>query len=180
MPRLSWGLRMFGKYLSLAERGFMLASAIAFTLMMLLVSADALVRYAFAQSIGFQFELTQNYLMVAGCMLGLSWAKTKGAFIHISGVGKFLGRRGRMTLHGLNHSVAAALFYAVFYLSLQHAVSSFKDGDVIFGYIDWPVWASEIWVPLGVFLLATRFLNDGVRLLLGFEVEGLSSSSEEE
>lgn len=158
----------------------MLLSAAAFTLMMLLVSADALARYAFAQSIGFQFELTQNYLMVAGCMLGLSWAKTKGAFIHISGVGNLLGHRGWLALHGLNHAVAAALFYAVSYLSLQHVVSSFEDGDVIFGYIDWPVWASEVWVPLGVFLLATRFLNDGIRLLLGFEVEGLSSNSEEE
>ncbi|WP_253449693.1 TRAP transporter small permease [Halomonas sp. Y3] len=156
----------------------MVISAVVFGAMMLLVSADAFARYFISTSIGFQFEFTQNYLMVAGCMLGLSWSKSKGAFIHISAAGRFLSDRGRLILHSFNHFCAAGVFYYMTYLSSIDAYSAYMEADVIFGYIDWPVWASEVWVPVGLTVLATRFLYDGMALLLGRDVPGLVTSSE--
>lgn len=171
---------MFERYLSLVEKVFMISSAGIFGLMMLIVSFDALARYSLSMSIGFQFELTQNYLMVAGCMLGLSWSKSKGAFIYISAAGRFLSRRYRLMLHSFNHFCASGIFYFIMFLSARDAYASYLDKDVIFGYVDWPVWASEIWVPIGLALLATRFLSDGIKLFLGCEVPGLVTSSEPE
>lgn len=127
---------------------------------MVLVSLDAVLRYAFAQPLTFQLHLTQYYLLVLLTMLGLSWGYRSGGAIQIS----FLVNRFPETLR----SIVARL--GLLAASGYTAVLAFKAWEVferawirdavVMGVIDWPVAWSWIWVPVGCALLSVRLLLD--------------------
>lgn len=133
-------------------------AGIALVAMMTLVSADVAARYLFNAPLTFQFELTTNYLMVMVATLALPWCERRGAFIRLSVVGRLLGVTGRNLLYGLNALAAAAILLAIAWFSGARTLDKYLAGDATFGVIDWPVWLSLVWVPLGCFMLALRFV----------------------
>jgi len=132
----------------------------ALVAMMLLVSADVLARYVFNAPLVFQFELTTNYLMVIVATLALPWCQRRGAFIRLSVIGRFLGVRGRNLLFAFNALAAALVLLAIAWFSGGRTLDKYLGGDATFGVIDWPVWLSLIWVPIGCAMLALRLLVD--------------------
>ncbi len=133
-------------------------AALAVLVMMILVSADAIGRYAFGAPVAFQFDLTSNYLMVIVGILALSWGERNGALIRITGLTRVLPLPWHGRLYALNNLLAAAVFAGVTYFSAKGTLRALEDGDVLFGVIDWPVWLSEVWVPLGAGVLTLRLL----------------------
>lgn len=147
---------------------FWLACA-ALIAMMALVSADVIARYIFNAPLTFQFELTTNYLMVMVATLALPWCSRRGALIRLSVIGRFLSVRGRNLLHAFNAVLAAAVLLAIAWFSGVRTLDKYVGGDAIFGVIDWPVWLSLIWVPLGCAMLALRLLIDALVRVVRFD-----------
>lgn len=137
-------------------------AGIALIVMMALVSIDVVARYLFNAPLTFQFELTTNYLMVMVATLGLPWCLRRGAFIKLSVLGRFLGVRSHNLLHVFNALVAAAVLVAIAWFSGVRTWDKFVGGDAMFGVIDWPVWLSTIWVPIGCAMLALRLVTDAL------------------
>lgn len=140
----------------LVERLLFAASAVALTAMMLLVSADVVARYFFNAPLTFQFELTTEYLMVIVATLALPWSERHGAFIRLHVVRHFISGPTAARLDAVNGLVASAAFFAIAWYSGLRTVDKWIGGDAIFGVIDWPVWVSLVWVPVGCFMLAVR------------------------
>lgn len=138
-------------------------SGMALVAMMLLVSADVLARYLFNAPLAFQFELTTNYLMVIVATLALPWCERRGAFIRLSVVSSLLNVRATNGLRAFNALLAAIILLAIAWFAGVRTLEKYLAGDAEFGVIDWPVWLSLIWVPIGCFMLALRLL---VRALL--------------
>lgn len=126
--------------------------------MMVIVTLDAVGRYAFHAPIAFQYTLTEDYLMVAVVTLALSWGFRTGGFIRITGVTNLLPIGPRVLLFRFGLILS---FLYVFALTWSGGAAFYKvwsTGEVRIGVIDWPVYLSWIWVPVGCGLLAARVL----------------------
>ena len=144
------------------ERLFFGLSALTLTAMMGLVTADVLGRYLFNAPLTFQFELTTEYLMVIVATLALPWSVSQGAFIRVNVIRYVLRPSALHYLDVINGLIASAAFFAMAWFSGAHTLDKWHGGDAIFGVIDWPVWLSLIWVPLGSFMLALRLVVDAL------------------
>ncbi len=148
----------------LVERLLFAVSAVALVAMMLLVSADVVARYFLNAPLTFQFELTTEYLMVIVATLALPWSERHGAFIRLHVIRHFIPERAAARLEAVNGLVASAAFFALAWYSGARTLDKWMGGDAIFGVIDWPVWLSLVWVPVGCFMLAVRLaLNALIR-----------------
>jgi len=131
--------------------------------MMVLVSCDAIGRYAFKAPLAFQFDLTTNYLMVIVGTLALSWGERNGAMIRINVATRFLPDRLKGPLYALNNVLAALVFGAMALMSSHRTLDALHDGDVSFGVIAWPVGRALIWGPLGATVLTARLLLNAIQ-----------------
>ncbi|WP_298854639.1 TRAP transporter small permease [uncultured Ruegeria sp.] len=131
--------------------------------MMVLVSCDAIGRYAFKSPLTFQFDFTTYYLMVIVGVLALSWGERNGAMIRINVVSRFLPDGLKGLLYALNNLLAALVFAVMTQASLKRTLETLHEGDVIFGVIDWPVWLSLVWVPIGAGVLTVRLLINAIQ-----------------
>ena len=126
--------------------------------MMVLVSFDAIGRYAFQSPLTFQFDFTTHYLMVIVGVLSLSWAEREGAMIRIKAATHILPKSLHGLLYAFNNLIVAAVFAAMTFASGKRTLETYHDGDVLFGVIDWPVWLSHVWVPIAAGALTLRLV----------------------
>lgn len=148
-------LRFF-EFISIVIAGICIMAA------MLLISADALMRYAFNAPLVFQLNLTQDYLLVAMIMMALAWGYRTGGYIRIVGLASLLPRSLRNLLFRVGILVSAGYTGTLAWQSFDQFWGAWVRGEVKFGVIDYPVWLSLIWVPLGLGLLTLRLLLIGI------------------
>ena len=149
---------MVKKSLVLLENALVWIAGAKVFLMMALVSADALGRYALKTPLEFQFDLTSHYLMVMTATLALAWGERNGAFIRLTVLRRWLPETFRRYLYVQNNLIAAVIFLAMTWFSAERVYDAWATKDVLFGVIDWPVWLSLIWVPIGCTALSLRLL----------------------
>lgn len=135
----------------------MIASAFLLTTM-LLVSLDSLMRYALNKPLLFQYTLTEDYLLVGLITMSLAWGFRTGGYIRINGLAAFLPPRAAEWLLRAGLLFSAAYIAALGWKAGQEFLKTALTGEAKIGVIAWPVWASWIWLPLGLGLLALRLL----------------------
>lgn len=140
----------------------LIIAGIAIVAAMLLVSADALLRYIFAAPLAFQLHVSEFYLLPASLTMALAWGYRTGGTIQIrlliAALPDWLV--GPLTRVGL---VAGSAYMG--YLAWRGwliFLGAFQRNEVVMGVVDWPVSLSWIWIPLGCGLLALRLLMDAV------------------
>ena len=129
-------------------------------IVMVLVSADAVLRRGLGRPLTFQLPLSENYLLVAMVMLALAWGYRRGGTIQVrllldllpKALGDSVMRVG-LVASSIYMLLLAWLAWAPFYRAWTHH-------EVIMGVIDWPVAWSWIWVPIGCGLLGIRLAVD--------------------
>lgn len=125
---------------------------------MLLVAADALLRYVFEKPLTFQFNLTEKYLLVALICLALPWGFRTGGYIRIMGVSGILPVAASRFLIRVGLLASAAYCAALAFLAGRETLDAYLKGKAVLGVIDWPVYLSWIWIPMGLGLLSLRLL----------------------
>ncbi len=129
---------------------------------MLLVSADALMRYLFAAPLAFQLHVTEFYLLPAALMMGLAWGYRNGGTIQISLLLVLL------PWWIVNPLTRAFLLTASVYMAFLAWRSWFifaralDRNEVVMGVLDWPVSLSWVWIPVGCGLLSARLFMDAI------------------
>lgn len=152
-------------------------SALTLFVMMALVTADVVARYLFNAPLTFQFELTTHYLMVIVATLSLPWGEQHGAFIRLSVLRRFLPSRASGYMDALTGIIAAAVFLAIAWFSGVRTLDKWVAGDAMFGVIDWPVWLSLIWVPIGCGALGLRLAVKALKAM--FDPVGAAAAEAE-
>ncbi|WBU52390.1 TRAP transporter small permease [Paracoccus sp. SCSIO 75233] len=150
------------RFLDKLEKLLSSIAVLALVIMMLAVTADAAMRYAFNAPIHGTQDLVAHYLMVAAYFCILSGAYSRGAQIRIDFV---LGSLAP----GLQHAVEAVgcfattvLFALIAWLSGSRAWNSFLREEVLPGSIPWPIWLTYALVSGGSALLAFRLFVNGI------------------
>lgn len=138
-------------------------ASISVCMMMILVSTDAIGRYVFGTPLAFQFDFTTYYLMVIVGILALSWGERNGALIRITFATRYLSDAWKGPLYAVNNLLPAFVFGLMTVASGKRTYEVWHDGDVMFGVIDWPIWLSLIWVPIGAGVLTLRLVINAIQ-----------------
>lgn len=148
--------KILEKGLSALDRICLAVAQLAIFVMMLSITADALGRYFFNRPLQGSFEFTTLYLMVILTFLGLPATYASGGHIRLDVLRPWLMRIPGNPVERLNSLIAAGVFGFLAWYSGIEAISKFVERDATFGVIQFPLYWSYVWVPVGCGLLALR------------------------
>lgn len=150
--------RVLDPPLRLLENVAVVVAGLLMLIAMVLVSADALLRYLVNAPLTFQYYLTEKYLMVGLVCLSLAWGFRTGGHIRIEGLVQHLPKALSNAVLRVGLLVSAGYIAVLGWLGGKHFLHAFRLDEVVIGVFDWPVAWSWVWIPLGCGLLALRLL----------------------
>ena len=158
--RIDKGLKATERAVALVAVGFMLA-------IMLVVTADVVMRYLFNSPFPWAYDLIALYLMAGVFYFVLSDAHREKMHVGIDILQARMGPRVRHFADLLTALISLALFSLIAYVGAQSAWESLANDEVMAGSIPWPMWLSAITVPIGATLLALRLVLQFIGHLCG-------------
>ena len=170
LMRIDKGLATMERLAALVAIGFMLA-------IMLVVTADVVMRYLFNSPFAWAYDLIALYLMAGVFYFVLSDAYRANAHVGIDILHARMGPRARRAADLVTAAASLALFALIAYVGAERAWESFVNDEVLAGEIAWPVWLSAIMVPVGCALLLLRLALQFVRKLLGVATPRAAASA---
>lgn len=145
----------------------------AMLVLMVLTTADAIMRYGFNKSIIGAYHFSEKYLMVIIVFLSMSYVmKLKG---HIQ-IDLFTDRMPVKinNIFQVIYSILGAIFmFLIGYQSMLVTSEAFIFKYTSTGLIPWPTWLSWIWVPIGAYLFTIRLIFNAINILLNFNKPSL-------
>ena len=148
------------RFLGFFEKLFMAMAIVSIFMMMLSISADALSRYLFGRPITGQYEFTQFYLLVILVFMALPHTYVSGGHIRLKLLDRYLRKIPFDLSERCNVALGAMAFGAMAYISGGEAIDKFIDQDRLFGAVQFPMYWSYVWVPLGSGLMALRLIYE--------------------
>jgi TRAP-type C4-dicarboxylate transport system permease small subunit len=146
------------RFLELFEKLFMVVAMMSMFVMMLSISADALSRYLLGRPITGQYEFTQLYLLVMLVFMALPRTYVIGGHIRLKLLDRYLSKFPFNLSERINVVLGGIAFGAIAYISGLEAIDKFANQDKLFGAIQFPIYWSYVWVPLGCGLMALRLI----------------------
>lgn len=137
------------------ERGADILAGISLLMMMVLISADALGRL-FGTPVQGAYEFTSYYLMVIAAFAALPRSYTTGGQVRLELLEPWLRRIPGHAAYRGAVALSLAAFLVLFWFSGEEALRRIVERDTTFGVIQWPLYLSYVWLPLGVGLLCLR------------------------
>jgi len=140
------------------EKTVLVLSCICQFGIMMIVTADVVMRYLFSAPFGWSYDLISMYLATILFFAAVSDTFRRGSHVKIELFDKLGSIRTRAALEVLGFLSALVLFYIMFAVSLEDGVKSLLGGDVISGAIAWPTWIPYLVASFGFGLLTIRIL----------------------
>lgn len=144
------------------ERGMDVLAGISLLLMMLVISADALGRF-FGSPVQGAYEFTAYYLMVIVAFGALPRSFRTGGQVKLDLLEPWLSRIPGRAAYRLVILLSLAAFLLLFWFSAGDAWRRISHRDTTFGVIQWPIYLSYVWLPIGVGILSLRLALEFVR-----------------
>lgn len=148
--------------INLFDQIFIRIAQLSLLVMMLSISADALGRYAFNRPLQGSFEFTSLYLMVIVTFLAMPASYSAGGMVRLDILSAPLSRIPWHLSERINTFAGAAVFGFIAWHSGHEALEKFISRDTTFGVIQFPMYWSYVWVPLGCGLMAIRLTHEFV------------------
>ncbi len=133
--------------------------------MMLLTTSDAISRYVLHSSITGAYEVTEYYLMIILVFVSISYVQKIDGHIRIDVFFSNFSKKIQAYLNILFFLVSGIYFFFIGYKGWISTIEAFSNGLIMPGLIDFPVWISYVWIPIGSFLIIIRFLLSIINLL---------------
>ena len=147
-------------FIEIFEKIYMAMAMISIFIMMLSISADALSRYLLGSPITGQYEFTQLYLLVILVFMALPRTYVIGGHIRLKLLDGFRRKIPFNLSERCNAALGCIAFGAIAYISGIEAVEKFVNQDKLFGAVQFPIYWSYVWVPLGCGLMAVRLVYE--------------------
>ncbi|MCZ4253942.1 TRAP transporter small permease [Sulfitobacter sp. PR48] len=152
----------FGRVLNLCG----LLAGITLMAVMVLVVANALLRYLFNTPVAGTLELTEGALPII-VFLSLAMTQYEGGHIKVVLLTRTLPQGLRRAAVVLAMLAGAGLFAWATYAGWKLAAKSFAIGEIERGSIRYPLWPVKGAIAFGMALLTIQFLIDAVLAALG-------------
>ncbi|WP_203555414.1 TRAP transporter small permease [Bacillus sp. B15-48] len=160
-------MHMIEKGFTRLETFFLRLSQLALVIMMVLTTFDALSRYIFSKSITGAYEVTEMYLMVILVFLSMSYVQRIDGHIRLDILFSRLTERSQNYLNSFYYIISAALMFFIGYKGLMITMDAIQNNLIASGLINFPLWLSYIWIPIGSFLIMIRQILLAIMLLVG-------------
>jgi TRAP-type C4-dicarboxylate transport system permease small subunit len=151
-------LRHLDRLLAAVDTVLATLAAVAMLAIMLIVSSDVMMRYAFNRPWPWAYDLIDLYLTLALFYFTLTWTFRNNGHIRVD----LLLDRVSLPVRRLAETaiclLAAGLFACIAAATFERMTGQLAGGDIIAGAVAWPTWLSTAFVPLGAGLLALRLL----------------------
>jgi len=134
-------------------------SCIAVFFMMLLVTVDAIARYALDSPIVGVYEITEDYLMVILVFLGLSHAFRKGAFVRVTSFVRFVPARARTAFEKLCAAASIAVFALIAAGGFTTGLHAARIGEFSSNILHYPLAPAYFLVTVGSVMLCARLIQ---------------------
>ena|SRR5690625_20589 len=141
---------------------------IAVFIMMILTTADALMRYIFNHAIVGAYLFSEKYLMVIIVFLSISYLWKLNGHIRIDLFTQYMPRVLVRALDVIYTILVAIFMFAIGYRALLMTYDAFINSYVTTGVVPWPIWLSWVWVPVGSFIFCIRLILDVVHMIVTF------------
>lgn len=152
--------RFADRALTLAERAFMTVAVLSLVAMVLSVSADAIGRYLFRAPLSGNYEFTSLFAMVALTFMGMPGTYATGGHIRLTFFTPYLERIPGRISERINVILALVAFALLAWISGQEAIHKFAVNETTLGAVQFPMYWSYVWVPLGSGLLCLRLVYE--------------------
>ncbi len=153
------------KLMRLLDRASMAVAILCVAAIMVIISADAVSRYALRAPIPWAFELLTYYLMVAGIYFAVAPTFSHGDHISIDLFQPMMSEAAKARWGVVNGLLAAIVFALIAISSGDVAYEAWRNREFLPGYIVWPAWLSHAPVVVGSGLIAARLLLHAYTLL---------------
>ena len=153
---------MFSCALAWLEKVLTVGTYTALMMMMLLIAADATVRYLFRETLPDVYHFTELYLMPMVVFFALSNTQRLKGHVAVSLMEHIIPKRLRELILCGVYVMAAACFAIITWRASLPAISDLINWRVTAGVVPWPVGLSRVIVPIGAGILTLRLLADAV------------------
>ena len=148
-----------GKLIKRLDQAAMLLAVIAAAMIMVFVSIDATLRYAFNAPLRWAFELVRYFLMVFVIYFALTATFVKGDHVNITLFRDMMPKRLVAWIDIAWCLLAALIFGVIAYATWGNVSYAWEHREFIPGYFLWPSWLSHLPIPLACGLLVIRLLH---------------------
>lgn len=146
------------RILDIGDRIFMAIAVLAVVAMVVSVTADAIGRYLFSNPLSGNYEFTSLFAMVALTFMGMPRTYATGGHIRLEVFAPALSRIPWHLSERLNVLFGAVAFGLLAWVSGQEAIHKFAVRETTLGTIQFPIYWSYVWVPLGSAWLTLRLV----------------------
>lgn len=163
---LSNAMTAIDRALARVEFATLVAACAALFVTMIVVFADAAMRYLFNSPLKFTSDLVTMYLMSTALLLGLADTLRRGGHIGVDLFAHWMSRRVYHVAIGLALLLSAVVTTVIAYETGALAWFSLVQKETTVGIVSWPVWPSKAIVSLAFALMTLRVLHVGVSQLI--------------
>lgn len=135
-----------------------LVGAAMMILIMAIVAADVLSRYAFNAPFAWSYDLISVYLMPGIFFFFLSDTFRENGHVAVDIAQQRMPPLWRHAALLIVYACALVIFALVMWASAARAWHAFAANEVLAGGIAWPIWIAAAFVPLGVGMLVVRLM----------------------
>lgn len=145
----------------------MLACGLCLFAIMVIVMSDVTMRYVFNSPFPWSYDFISMYLMVAAFFLALARTFREGGHITIDFFVRFMTPKVRRITAFIVDIGMMPVLAIMIVTSFNATVVALVGQEVLGSYFKWPVWLSNVFVPLGMGLLFVRVLLHLIGLIVG-------------
>lgn len=132
--------------------------------MMVIVTTEVFLRYVLKTSLRWSFEMT-DYMMIAVVFLGAAYVQAEKQHIRMDLMITRLTGRVRTVLEIVSPVLGLIMFSLITWKGWQLAWFSLQEGSMSATSTPMPLFASQVLVPIGSFVLCLQFLLDIFRYI---------------
>lgn len=144
------------------ENACMAACVGALAVMTLLMLVEVFLRYLLGAPLSWSTAFTADYLLAGLVFLGMAPTLRQDGHIRIDLVYTRLPARVRRYVDLFGNLLSLGFALLLCYAGIRITARSWGDGDIPppgGADLSWPLWTSQIMVPLGAFVLALRLIQ---------------------
>lgn len=159
-------MELIERFLLAIEKALLWVASGAIAVLMLLTTADAVMRYTFNSPITGAYEISEKYLMTIGVFLAFSYAYRGDVFIRVSFFIDRLPPAGKLFLDYVAQVLTAA--YCIFFAfsTLDQAIKGMWEGSTL-SAVPLPLAPSYFMVPIGFAAMAVLVIVDLTKVRTG-------------
>jgi TRAP-type C4-dicarboxylate transport system permease small subunit len=144
------------RWLEQAAMGF---AVLCVTIIMFVISYDAISRYLLNAPLPWAFDLVTYYLMIIAIYFALSPTFRDGDHLNINIFQVMFTKRIRAWTDIVFSLLAAAAFAILAYGTSLNVIEAYETNEFLPGIIIWPAWLSHLPIPVGTALLVLRLAH---------------------